>query len=792
MESPLLELYRYIDGIRAWLEQHAEPLCSNNHAELLQQWSTDLADAEALINQPTEMAIAMLGPSQQGKSTLINALLGQNILAVGGAVGACTCVITSIHHAAIESYQAEIQFIELEEWRRELRQLRDLCAQSETTEDTSLDRDELVLQIETATEKLKAVYPIEKLSDFDFSMAETENCGLPADILPWMTNACPPLQIETRAAQTLRNEVRRYLVGRNQINTDRQYWPLISEVRIYGDFPILANGLVLVDLPGLDDPNPAREQVTQRYLEQARYLWMICNSQTGITRVFTTMLREERLLLRLFLEGRLPEFAVIATRADDFNLAGVIQQMGLDPNNGNHNLNDVLRYRNQEVIKAIREQLQGIATGILQRTGDLQQGMRFLEQIDQIQVFPIASAAYMHDIGLNPLFQGLKLAQSETNIPQLKEYLQRITLERSQQQRLASTAQKLQQLYREIHGFFTERTRDFEALDQRVREQWQRLQQQAQSDVAEKKSGIRRQTDLAQNILIQRCEEFAEEIKRLDRQILTAFLAVFKEWGAINWRTMQAIVKNRGVWQSSASKRRFNLNDDIGSTFLELISVKWDQFFGEHLKQLVEQLGHHHLREIDTLVQRIEGQISMLDRTPEGLAEMLSGNVNVVKDGYGLRSQQAQAALLEYIQVTRREQTAGVFSTVTAFMEPAYQKAKALPGGSGIKQRMLDVLQQQVLNEATHLLLNLRKELLEGVTVLQTAIRQKIEQLGDYATQQVAQVESNLQTSTPVSTNEKELYKTAVSDLPKLGESVTNISTLPIAPRHDHATSALG
>jgi hypothetical protein len=29
------------------------------------------------------------------KSSLINALLGENILAVGGAVGACTCVITS-------------------------------------------------------------------------------------------------------------------------------------------------------------------------------------------------------------------------------------------------------------------------------------------------------------------------------------------------------------------------------------------------------------------------------------------------------------------------------------------------------------------------------------------------------------------------------------------------------------------------------------------------------------------------------------------------------------------------
>lgn len=767
MESPLQELRQYIDSFRTWLEKDAASLCQLDQVEKLQQWRHDLIVAESMLAHQPELPIAMLGPSQQGKSTLINALLGQNILAVGGAVGACTCVITSVHYEKVEGYRAEIQFIKLEEWRQELKQLRDLCAQTSSTEDTRVDREEIALQIETATEKLKAVYAIEKVEDFDFNAADSETCGLPADILPLMTNGCPPLQLEGRAAQTLRNEVRRYMVGRNQVNTDRQYWPLIGEIRIYGDFPVLANGLVLVDLPGLDDPNPAREQVTRRYLEQARYLWMVCNSQTGITRVFTTMLREERLLLRLFLEGRLAEFAVISTRADDFNLAAVIQQMGLDPNNPDFDLDEVLRFRNREVVKAIREQLLGIATGILQRTGDLQQGMRFLGQIEQIPVFPIASAAYLHSIGLNPLFQGLKLNQDDTNVPQLTQYLQQITLERSLHQRISNTALKLQQLYHETLSFFTQRTRDFEALDQRVRDQWQRLQQQAGFDIAEKRSNIRHHTDLAQAVLDQRCQEFVTDLERLDRQVINNFYEVFKDWQTINWRTLQAIVKNRGVWQSKAIGRRFNLNDDIGSTFLELISVKWDQFFGEHLKQIAETLAQEHLREIETLVHRIKGQISMLDRTPDGLAEMLSGNVNVVKESYELRSQQAQASLQQYIQTTRRDLTTGIFNTVANFMDPAYQKAKGLPAGTGIKQRMLDVLERQVLTEAQNLLLNLRTDLLDGVALLQTAIRQKIGQLGEYATQQVTQIESNLQASAPVKTAEKELYKSAVSRLPK-------------------------
>ena len=74
-----------------------------------------------------------------------------------------------------------------------------------------------------------------------------------------------PLIVTEDKAISLRNKVRRYLVGREQ-HEEGQFWPLISRVRIYGNFSILSNGVVLVDLPGLNDPNPAREQVTARWM----------------------------------------------------------------------------------------------------------------------------------------------------------------------------------------------------------------------------------------------------------------------------------------------------------------------------------------------------------------------------------------------------------------------------------------------------------------------------------------------------------------------------------------------
>src|SRR5690606_22595064 len=146
--------------------------------------------------------------------------------------------------------------------------------------------------------------------------------------------------------------------------------PLISRVRIHGDFPVLSNGVVLVDLPGLNDPNPAREQVTKRYLEEARYIWLVCNSQTGIDRVFTEVLRDNGLFFRLFMEGRLEAFSVIATRIDDINLEVVLGQMDISIEDFDGDHGAPLAFRRQQVIEHIQNILQASAEDVVARAGD--------------------------------------------------------------------------------------------------------------------------------------------------------------------------------------------------------------------------------------------------------------------------------------------------------------------------------------------------------------------------------------------------------------------------------------
>src|SRR5262245_38707358 len=171
-------LRNYIEEFRGWIAQQGAFVIETGQAGLLAQWREELSAAERLLEEKPELPIAFLGPSQQGKSSLINALLGENVLAVGGAVGACTCVITSAHHRAAQDYKAEIEFISLEDWRSELAAIRESLLSAPSDEDTAIDREELEANQKAALEKFEAVYRTNTIEDME-KLLEDPDLGLP-------------------------------------------------------------------------------------------------------------------------------------------------------------------------------------------------------------------------------------------------------------------------------------------------------------------------------------------------------------------------------------------------------------------------------------------------------------------------------------------------------------------------------------------------------------------------------------------------------------------------------------
>jgi len=776
-DAVTVELRDYIQSMRSWIADHANPSLDGSSSRIIEEWQSEVTAAESLLERRAELPIALLGPAQQGKSSLINALLGHKILAVGGSIGACTSVVTSIHYRDKDGFRAEIEFLSFADWKRELTDIQATLATENSEDDSTEDIEELQTAKETASEKVKAVYRADSGEDFDFALLDEATLGLPADIASRMKSG-HPLVLEENSALTLRNQVKRYLVGRGQ-HDDAYYWPIISRVKIFGRFDLLSNGLALVDLPGLNDPNPAREQVTKRYLSESRHIWLVCNSQVGIDRVFDNLLRENGFLFRLFLEGRLDCFSVVATRADVINIEAVLEQMGIAPEEFDGDVSRPLAYRRNEIEKHVGNHLEAIARGIVERAADGEHQSAFIEKVRRIPVFSVGTLAYLHATGAEPLYQGMRLDLDATHIPLLAEHIRSVTLEFSYRQQVEAAHRRLQMLHDRIHRFFLSRIRALEESDETARQQWQQFRTVSLKAVED---GQGRAADLVKcshASLKERCRSFSEKLAELDARAVRSLENVMSSWEGINWRTLQAAMKRGGEWFSPSQGREFNFNRDVARAFLDLIPLVWDDFFGNHLSSLVaSQVGESNgiVREA---AQAINGSLAMLTHQHPEIVETMEGTLVAAAESARLQTAQVQADVTAQIQRTRQELASGLFGTASSFMQDAYQRAAADPGGTGIKRRMLDIIQNQARSRASDLFIGMRKELAEGVAVLQAAMHPQLDRLAAYSTGLLDQFAQNISRDQSLSPEVRERARCAMDALPHLDAGASVLSRSP-------------
>lgn len=757
------EFQAYISRFRHWLEVEGARCLGAHEAPTLQAWHQELNAAEALLQRRPELPIAFLGPSQQGKSSLINALLGENVLAVGGAVGACTCVITSLHHHAAASFRAEIDFINLDDWRAELHALRDAFASKPSDEDTVQDREEWETEQRSAREKFASVYRQEPPPEIA-TVLHDRNLLLPDEIAAAMRTG-EPIRFQEATAQSLRNKVRRYMVGREQ-HADAQFWPLIRQVRIYGNFPVLRNGVVLVDLPGLNDPNPARELVTKRYLEQSRFVWLICNSQTGIDRVFTQLLREDALLFRLYIEGRLDAFSVVTTQIDNINLEAVLGQMGIDVEGYDGNHARPLAFRREEIAKRIRNHLADIARDIAVNAEAASVMDDFHRRVAAIPVFSVSTMAYLHATGRQPLYAGMQLTAEDTHVPRLLGFLDRITHEQSFQQQISAAGVRLRLLREQIERFFFARIRTEESNSAAAKAEWANLVVVATAAITEGRQALAMLRVETEATLHERSAAFGERLAELETRAGRSLESTFTDWETINWRTLQATVKRRGEWQSTSLGRNFDFNRDIANSYLRLVPFIWDEFFGTHLAGLTTDVSKRAQAELHKTSEQIRGAMAMIKHQPAGIRDSIQTSVRTATEAFHLQSGHVRAELNAQIQRTRQALSSGMVATAAAFMQPAYARAAADPGGSGIKRRMLDILTGYARQHAPDLFINMRQELSEGVATLSGSMKPQLARLVAYGDGVLDRFRENMESRPEISPETRDRIRAALAQLP--------------------------
>lgn len=112
----------------------------------------------------TKTIIGVVGNTGAGKSSVINAMLDEERLVPTNCMRACTAVVTEIsYNHEEEPYRAQIEFIKLEDWERELKVLfQDLLDSNGTVSRECANED---TDAGIAYAKIKAVYPRKNKED---------------------------------------------------------------------------------------------------------------------------------------------------------------------------------------------------------------------------------------------------------------------------------------------------------------------------------------------------------------------------------------------------------------------------------------------------------------------------------------------------------------------------------------------------------------------------------------------------------------------------------------------------
>ena len=226
------------------------PLLSKD--SLLQAMDKNLAKL-----QEQRFCIGITGVLSAGKSTFLNALLGQEVLGTSSVPE--TANLSVLRYG--ETPRARVHFWSKEQW--------------EDLESQGAYDSHLQAFVKESKEHFK-----DKLQDFITSPKYTKDIEL--------------------------NELSAY----TSANHTSKFCNLVEKVELFMPLAFLGNGVEIVDTPGLDDPITKREDITREYIEHCDMLIHIMNASCAATQ------KDIDFILEALLEQNISRLLVVLTRID--------------------------------------------------------------------------------------------------------------------------------------------------------------------------------------------------------------------------------------------------------------------------------------------------------------------------------------------------------------------------------------------------------------------------------------------------------------------------------------------
>lgn len=281
--------------------------------------------------------IGVVGNTGAGKSSVINALLDEERLVPTNCMRACTAVVTSISYNANDDpslkYLAEVQFIEVADWEKELRILMtEFLSENGNLSSEAKDPNS---DAGVALSKFRAVYPKitkDRLGDWTVEELINEKAVLNCLGTTKKVRSAYPNHFYTQLQRFVDSKEKS--TGKKEkkdkgAQPDIEYWPLIKEVRIFTKAKALETGAVVVDLPGVHDSNAARAAVAERYMKQCTGLWIVAPITRAVDDKAAKNLLGETFKRQLKYDGNYSNVTFICSKTDDISITEATDSLDL-------------------------------------------------------------------------------------------------------------------------------------------------------------------------------------------------------------------------------------------------------------------------------------------------------------------------------------------------------------------------------------------------------------------------------------------------------------------------------
>ncbi|XP_065820366.1 nuclear GTPase SLIP-GC-like isoform X1 [Labrus bergylta] len=480
--------------------------------------------------------VGVFGRTGAGKSSLINAVVGEKDLLPSGSVSACTTVIIKVEaNKQNQNYEAEIEFIKKEEW--ELKQV--LLYLSTFIENVADHEEEDTDEYNDAVEMLSALYGEEWRNNY--SEESLMNDKHFREIPEFLNSKKKTLTSES--AKELSAKLVKYTRSSSEDGdakeVKRWFWPLVKCVTIRVPNNDLLQNVTLVDLPGNGDRNQGRDKMWKGVVERCSTVWIV----TDINRAVSEKEPWEILKSASSLMGnggQCQHIHFICTKSDviedsdDLSVAGV---------------RAAIFKRNTQAKEEVRREFRKIKE-VKKHFSD-----------DCFKVFTLSSKEFRRNKWLKP---------NETEVPKLQEFLQNLNNCHSETLNYVAGGYGILSLIqgagcREVAGIQADVCADVE--------------ENLRCGLKKVSESMLKALDPLKNCLI----KAVEKSKSSCESALQSFLKSEGVPGSAFHRTLKCAVANNDIYKTRKGEEQ-NLNEKLASCLTESIDEEFMKTFPNESK----------------------------------------------------------------------------------------------------------------------------------------------------------------------------------------------------------------